>query len=88
MSQATWTALLGFLSASVAGVLAIWKMNVAKTVSADKDFITMYNELMKSNNKLIEQNAELTAELQKAHASIEKLTQRIKELENKLENEH
>ena len=84
MNQATWTALLGFLSASVAGILAIWKMNVAKTVSADKDFFTMYNELMRSNNKLIEQNAELTAELQKAHASIETLTKRIKELEDKL----
>lgn len=83
-----WTALIGFLSASVAGVLAIWKMNVAKTVSADKDFITMYNELMKSNNRLIEQNAELTAELQKAHASIEGLTARIKELEDKLQNEY
>ena len=88
MSQATWTALLGFLSASVAGILAIWKMNAAKTVSADKDFITMYNELMRSNNELIKQNAELTSELQRAHASIENLTKRIKELEDKLEHEH
>ena len=85
MSQATWTALLGLLSASAAGILGIWKMNVAKTVSADKDFITMYNDLMRSNEKLIQQNAELTSELRKAHDSIAQLNSRIKDLENAIQ---
>lgn len=85
MSQATWTALLGLLSALAAGVLGIWKMNVAKTVSADKDFITMYDSLMKSNERLIQQNAQLTSELRKAHDSIAQLNSRIKDLENAIQ---
>lgn len=85
MSQATWTALLGLISALAAGVLGIWKMNVAKTVSADKDFITMYDSLMKSNERLIKQNAQLTSELRKAHDSIAQLNSRIKDLENAIQ---
>ena len=88
MNQATWTALIGVLSAAVAGLLGIWKMNVGKTVSTDKDFLKMYNELLESNRTLIRQNAELTAELQKAHSSIEGLTKRIKELEDKMPHEY
>ena len=86
MNQAIWTALIGVLSATVAGLLGIWKINVGKTVSTDKDFLRMYNELLESNQTLIRQNAELTTELQKAHSSIEGLTKRIKELEDKLPN--
>ena len=39
MNQATWTALLGIVGTAVAGLLGIWKMNVGKTVTADKDFL-------------------------------------------------
>lgn len=84
MNQAIWTALLGIIGTAVAGLLAIWKMNVGKTVSADKDFITMYNKLMETNNKLITQNSELTRQLDEAHTSIKQLTKRIEELEGKL----
>ena len=88
MNQAVWTALLGVVGTAVAGLLGIWKMNVGKTVTADKDFFQMYNELLKSNRTLIKQNAELTAELQEAHSSIQGLTKRIKELEDKMPHEY
>ena len=84
MNQATWTALLGIVGTAVAGLLGIWKMNVGKTVTADKDFITMYNNLMETNTKLIEQNNSLTRQLDEAHKSIKQLTRRIEELEDKM----
>lgn len=84
MNQATWTALLGVVGTAVAGLLGIWKMNVGKNVTADKDFITMYNNLMETNSKLIEQNNSLTRQLDEAHKSIKQLTRRIEELEDKM----
>ena len=84
MNQATWTALLGIVGTAVAGLLGIWKMNVGKNVTADKDFITMYNNLMETNTKLIEQNNSLTRQLDEAHKSIKQLTRRIGELEDKM----
>ena len=88
MNQATWTALIGVVGTAVAGLLGIWKMNVGKTVTADKDFLQMYNELLASNRTLIKQNAELTAELKEAHSSIQGLTKRIEELEDKMPHEY
>ena len=88
MNQATWTALLGVGGTAVAGLLGIWKMNVGKTVTADKDFLQMYHELLESNRTLIKQNAELAAELKQAHSSIQGLTKRIKELEDKMPHEY
>ena len=84
MNQAVWTALLGVVGTAVAGLLSIWKMNVGKNVTADKDFITMYNNLMETNTKLIEQNNSLTRQLDEAHKSIKQLTRRIEELEDKM----
>lgn len=82
MNQANWTAIIGVLTALVAAAGSVWKINAAKTVSADKDFVQMYNDLMKSNNELIRQNYELNAQLTKARESITQLTNRIKELED------
>lgn len=84
MNQANWTAIIGVLSVLVAAAGSVWKINASKTVSADKDFITMYNKLMETNNKLIAQNSSLTRQLDEAHTSIKQLTKRIEELEGKL----